>query len=1007
LKPEELHQEHQAYRELEGTHRNTETQGAQGSELAQLRLRLEANLQESTLLKDQQQKTIERLTSQCHALRISLATAQHELNTIKGSRSWKLVQRYWIWKSRLPSGSLPLRFLQVIVGLAIASRAGAARIFEVFARVGQSLACIPATFRSAAGRIKGVGQKLLALRGVTAKDNVLFDSLPTSQERPLPEAERQRLAFVGCTIVAKNTLSKARVLAESFRRYHPGAEFCILLVDRVEGYFDPLQDNFEVVSLEDIGIANLPRLCFQYSIIELCTAVKPYFLLYLLEKRKARKLVYLDPDILITNCFANLLEILEKSSIVLTPHITSPIHDAKKPSEHGILLAGTFNLGFIAVSDTPVTHRFLSWWCDKVNDGCFFNPNAGFFVDQKWIDLVPSLFEDVQILRHPGYNVAYWNLQDRRIKIKDGEVQVNGELCHFFHFSGFDPDNLHVVSRHQDRLTMQDVGEAKTLFQRYSALCLAHGYRVVRRWPYAFDYFDNGARIPELARRLYFELGENRKRFPDPFVTRSSKSFLAWLNEAVDSEEHPQRRITRLWHEIYERRPDVQVVYPDILGADRDAFLEWILNRGRHEHQVDRAFVLCRYSSLPTLDFQGSKNGLPFGVNLAGYMSSEKGTGEGARCSVRALRAAGIPFVVNNIIDPDSVNIVDMIKDFSEDHPYAVNLIHVNADQVPSVVRQWGAQTLRGRHNVGYWTWELSEFPEEWYSSFSYYDEIWVPSKFVLDAISRASPIPVLRMPLALPFDSITAENLPRERLGLPKDKFIFLFVFDCHSFTERKNPLGLIEAFKRAFSSRADAWLVIKTSHSSDYPEQLYKLRRASRGTQCKIIDAVLTHKEVLGLIGNCDCYASLHRSEGFGSTPAEAMSMGKPVIATGYSGNLDFMNPANSFLVKYRLVEIQEDHGPYRKGMQWAEPDVDHAAELMRFVYENRDIAAGIGKKASQDMLEYFSATTVGRLMRQRLLAIAAEGKISASTDEFVRLSMRDTEERALTGEGLIEAG
>jgi len=517
---------------------------------------------------------------------------------------------------------------------------------------------------------------------------------------------------------------------------------------------------------------------------------------------------------------------------------------------------------------------------------------------------------------------------------------------------------------------------------------------VQRQWPYAFDYFDNAVKIPELARRLYSELGKRRGDFPDPFATGSSNSFFAWLNEAVDSEQESNRRITRLWYEIYKSRPDVQSTYPDVFGADRDAFLEWILSSGRYEHPIDKALVPHRYSDLLPLDLNGAEKHLPLGVNVVGYVSSEKGTGEGARCSIRALKAIGIPFVVNNILDPGSAGVDGSVRNFSHENPFSINLLHVNSDQVPFVAKQKGAQFFRGRYNIGYWTWELSEFPAEWHSSFSYFDELWVPTNFVLDAVSRVSPVPVLRMPLALPFESIAGQKLPRKHFGLPEDEFIFLFIFDFHSFLERKNPSGLIEAFKRAFSNKDDTLLVLKTSHSSTYPQQLRKLHHAARGANCTIFDKVLPRDEVNELMRNCDCYISLHRSEGFGSTAAEAMSMGKPVIATGYSGNMDFMNHENSFLVKYRLVEIQEDHGPYRKGMQWADPDIDHAARLMRLVYENRNVAAETGEKASHDMRRYLSAKSVGKLVRERLLNIASDGKFHMSPDKFVLFSNKRIE-------------
>jgi len=244
----------------------------------------------------------------------------------------------------------------------------------------------------------------------------------------------------------------------------------------------------------------------------------------------------------------------------------------------------------------------------------------------------------------------------------------------------------------------------------------------------------------------------------------------------------------------------------------------------------------------------------------------------------------------------------------------------------------------------------LSEFPVEWQISFKYLDEVWVPSKFVLDSISRVSPIPVVCIPHSV---KVTPEDLkmPKNHVafGISPEYYVFLFVFDFHSFMARKNPLGLIKAFKKAFSTKDKAVLILKCSHAESCPEEFYQMEQLARGHNIRIINKVLESEEIKTLFAAADCYVSLHRSEGFGLTMAEAMALGKPVIATAYSGNMDFMTPSNSYLVKYSLTEIDRDYGPYKKGMVWAEPDIDDAARLMRYVYENQDEARCVGAIAA----------------------------------------------------------
>jgi 2-polyprenyl-3-methyl-5-hydroxy-6-metoxy-1,4-benzoquinol methylase/glycosyltransferase involved in cell wall biosynthesis len=367
------------------------------------------------------------------------------------------------------------------------------------------------------------------------------------------------------------------------------------------------------------------------------------------------------------------------------------------------------------------------------------------------------------------------------------------------------------------------------------------------------------------------------------------------------------------------------------------------------------------------------------GVNVAGYFESEKGVGEAARASLRALQAVPVPCVLNNVTDSGSWNRERPSSSYSVANPQPVNLVHVNADQVPMVASQLGDAYFRGRYNIGYWFWELSHFPEEWSSSFEYFDEVWVGSNFVLDAISRRSPIPVVRMPLALRERTDRVDREDRSNLGLSAESFVFVFMFDFHSFIARKNPLGLVEAFKMAFSDKDDVWLILKSAHSSTNASDFEAVKAATAGAKVKLIDTVLTEGETTALLSTCDCYVSLHRSEGFGLPIAEAMRLGKPVIVTAYSGNMDFTTPSNSLLVKYRLVELDRDYGPYKKGSVWADPSLDHAADLMRYAYENRDAGNAVGSRAREDVLQLFHPRVVGRQMHDRLQRMLSRGKDS----------------------------
>jgi len=837
------------------------------------------------------------------------------------------------------------------------------------------------------------------------------------------------------TIVAKNYLAHARTLVDSFHKYNPAGEAFVLLADHVDSYFDPKQERFNLIEIEELRneIPHLDAFCFQYSVIELSTALKPFLLKYLFRKFNIAKLAYFDPDILITDNLDYISKLLEKYNIVLIPHITTPFSDNRKPSELELLRAGTYNLGFIGMANKETSISMLNWWGKRLKKQCIIDFSQGLFVDQKWIDLVPGLFPGVYILREPGYNVAYWNLHERKITIEDQKIYCNGKPLYFFHFSGFSPERDKEISKHQNRYKFSQIGQASNLFQLYTKLLIQNGYYEVKDWPYAFSCFNNGVPISDIVRRIFLGIEEKQvASFGNPFDAYLPNSFFRWLTK-VD-----KHGLSPLLREIYYMRADLRQAFPDIKGKDRYSFLLWCLNGAKSQYNLDdrlledvKLFLQKRrqlekikhcenplpsmynyrrwykmrslyhnfrkYSILrPFLDWlkpyvvnkfkynhqihpleEGTNSrrenisidsNLIFGVNISGYINSEKGMGEGVRSDIRCLQTTNIPFVLNNFIDSGSVNNEMDFNNLSEDNPYGINLIHINADQLPFFIQQRGKEYLKNRYNIGYWAWELSHFPEEWYGAFQYLDEIWVPSAFVQNAVSRASPLPVVTIPHSV----LTPKVVPkfdRSYFGLPPDSFIFLFIFDFDSFMARKNPIGLVKSFKKAFTEKENVVLVIKCSHSNHYPDDFKALKEISENTNIKIIDAVFSRKEINSLLFLCDCYVSLHRSEGFGLTMAEAMCAGKPVIATAYSGNMDFMTPRNSYLVKYDLIEIDQDYGPYKKGWLWAEPDINHASQLMRHVYENREEAEYIGGIAAEHIQRYYNPKAIGQIYEQRL--------------------------------------
>ncbi len=712
-----------------------------------------------------------------------------------------------------------------------------------------------------------------------------------------PNAITSPPEFAACTIIAKNYLPMARALSQSWNAAHPGCPFFVLLLDSPAGFFHPDKEPFQCVLTPELEIPNLNGFLFKYTVLEASTAVKPYLLEYLFRRYSIRKLLYLDPDILIFRPLDPLRERLETANVLLTPHLLSPLpDDGRGQTEHDILQAGTYNLGFFGIRNSMASMQLLRWWSNKLYHHCIVSFQDNLFVDQRWMDMVPGLFPGVDVVRDPGFNAAYWNLHERTIVVGD-EVTVNGGPLYFFHFSGFDPNKPGIVSKYQNRFEMSTIGDTRKLYGNYRELLMKEGWGETSRWTYEHDYFANGVRIPATARKYYWGLGPDIAHLGNPFL---------WLND--------------------------------------------------HAEPADQAMRSPIDSSLPA------------GVNLLGYFESEKGVGEGARSNLRIIQATGVPYCINNRVDSGSTNVERMEEAALNHNPYIVNFMTLNADGLYDFGSTHPSY-LAGRYNIGYWAWELPEFPPQWATSFGYADEIWTPSRFTRDSVATCSPIPVHVVPHSLEIQDDVDGVVDRTIFGVSPDVFLFTFFFDFHSFLERKHPLGLIQAYKQAFGKRKDVQLVIKSAHSAQHQQELKLLQSASQGANIRIMDAVLTRADKQNLMRATDCYVSLHRSEGFGLTMAEAMLYGKPVVATGYSGNVDFMSDDDSYLVPYRLITIKETHGPYKAGYHWADPDLDSASDMMREIESNRAAAADVGRRAQAKVRELLHPTTIAASVRARL--------------------------------------
>jgi len=416
-------------------------------------------------------------------------------------------------------------------------------------------------------------------------------------------------------------------------------------------------------------------------------------------------------------------------------------------------------------------------------------------------------------------------------------------------------------------------------------------------------------------------------------------------------------------------------------GALRSRRRRWRLAKGRRRTRA-RRFRRRKKRPVPVApapaeelspsepETPEEEKGYAKGVNIVGFIRAEMGIGESSRLAARALAAAEIPFDILNF-PLTSIRMNDRTWEHKEvEEPlYKVNIVHTNADTMRSVHHYFGAGLFENRYNIGYWHWELPEFPDEFCDGFHFVDEVWAPSNFVVESISQKSPVPVIRIPHGVEVNP--PGDINRQTFGLPEDRFLFFSMYDTHSYQKRKNPQGAILAFKQAFEpTNADVGLVVKLNHGHVHPSDLTEIRKLTKDyPNIYIIDQTMSRGEVDGLLNSIDCFVSLHRSEGFGLGLAEAMYLGKPVIGTYWSGNVDFMNETNACPVGCTMVNVGEDWGPYKGYQIWAEPNLDHAAQYMRELVYNPEYRHSISVNGMQHIREHFSPQAAGNLIRERL--------------------------------------
>lgn len=359
----------------------------------------------------------------------------------------------------------------------------------------------------------------------------------------------------------------------------------------------------------------------------------------------------------------------------------------------------------------------------------------------------------------------------------------------------------------------------------------------------------------------------------------------------------------------------------------------------------------------------------PFGWSVLAYAVSELGVGEAGRRLASAVRRTGLPTELVAVTTGTLSRQAHRPNQQTRDYVGYDNAITcVNADQLPHLHHLLDLGSLRG-HRIGLWFWELAVFPERFHDSFNLVDEVWVASEFTRAAVQATTDLPVRVVPL--PMSAVDGSTrFTRRSLGLPEDRFVFLTNFDYFSTSERKNPIGVVRAYCQAFAPGDGACLVVKSINGEHRPEDVARVRAVGEGRPDVVfLDDYVSSAGMVAMIELADVYVSLHRAEGYGLNLADAMVRGTPVVATGYSGNMEFMTSDTAALVRHELVEVGPHAFPYDADAVWAEPDLDDASAQLRRLFSDSAAAAALADRARASTAR-FSPARVGAEVRRLLV-------------------------------------
>lgn len=785
------------------------------------------------------------------------------------------------------------------------------------------------------------------------------------------------------TICSNNYISMAKVWLKSAKKFYSNVDFFIILADAMihQSYFYP--EDCEIIEAKQIGIENFNHFAFRYDILEFNTAIKPSAILFLMNQNY-KNVLYFDPDIKIFNTLDKVFENLNQYQIILTPHLTKPLNFDNTPNDFTIMRAGVYNLGFIAVSEGNSSRSILNWWRHHLQYHCINDINNGIFVDQKFMDLTPGFSDQVFILKDSTYNVAYWNLHQRNLQVKDNSYFVDNQALSFFHFSGFDKKNPKKLTKYSSSYQDNELSiELQQLINEYIEELNSYQHGSTPAGVYSYGKFSSGTPIPFVVRELF------RSEFIDwPDSLSPFETFEDYLHlPSVEWSCLPDGYlVSNLLAFIHKKNEWLRNFMPIGQAQSASHLARWYIENSLHIVK-DRRLIeptAVQFGPVTAAIELKSKTSVKRNADVAviGYHESAMGLGEIAHQVLKTLhlsgiQAVGVPVTLNTLSDQIKSPMSDLLVNQVN---ASVQIFVINADQFLEVLSYLKSSINQDAYRIIIPFWELEKFPDQWMPAFEHVDEVWAATQFIQSMLKPKLNIPVLRMPIAIDFETTRIPN--RQKFKIKQDAFVFYFSFDYLSYSERKNPTAVVKAFeiliekeKKSPSSRK-VQLIIKSMNKNKVQQSNMLLNQllSKPSLQGLIIeiDETLSRDDTLSLMSSCDAVISLHRSEGLGLLIPQAMMLGLPVIATDYSATTELVNPSTAWPVDFQLIQLKNGDYPFWENQYWADPDISHASWQMQEVMTRKEEVIKRKQNAIQKILSTFNTNNSQIKMINRLKQI-----------------------------------